>query len=232
MDNEECRLQFEEFAGSDGLGMCLDVAFFSKEANPYTDPDTHLAYRIWLASREALGKTAALMSSDLEKLRAFVQELFTDWPHEFGIDGFDLQDLAEKHGLIEPREVSAPCHPEHCACAEYDDFPQTCYRKTALLTGSTVSPPPSRIGPTEPDDTMVICPVCTSQFRAIPLDVQRVRDELLAVAKRYAAECRLCGGHGVRRRLDLDGTPLDDVSCEQCADVRLAIAHAEGCSDE
>lgn len=30
-----------------------------------------------------------------------------------------------------------------------------------------------RIGQTEPDDTMVICPVCTSQFRAIPLDVQR-----------------------------------------------------------
>jgi len=30
-----------------------------------------------------------------------------------------------------------------------------------------------RIGPTKPDDTMVICPVCTSQFRAIPLDVQR-----------------------------------------------------------
>lgn len=42
----------------------------------------------------------------------------------------------------------------------------------------SVSLPPSRIGPTEPDDTMVICPVCTSQFRAIPLDVQRERDEL------------------------------------------------------
>lgn len=41
----------------------------------------------------------------------------------------------------------------------------------------------------------------------------------------------LFGGHGVRRRLDLDGTPLDDVSCEQCADVRLVIARAEGRSD-
>jgi hypothetical protein len=58
------------------------------------------------------------------------------------------------------------------------------------------------------------------------------RDELLAIAKRYAAECGLCGGHGMRRRLDLDGTPLDDVSCEQCADVRLVIARAEGRSDE
>ena len=69
-----------------------------------------------------------------DKLRAFVLELFKDWPHEFGVDGFDLQDLAEKHGLIVPHEATEPCG-EYCACAEYDDFPQTCYRKTPLLTG-------------------------------------------------------------------------------------------------
>jgi len=62
--------------------------------------------------------------------------------------------------------------------------------------------------------------------------LRQQRDELLAVAKRYAAECRLCGGHSVRRRLDVDGVPLDDVACEQCADVRLVIARAEGRSDE
>lgn len=55
---EECRLQFEEFAGPDGLGMCLDMAFFAGVENPYTDPETHLAYRIWLTSRSAMGKTA------------------------------------------------------------------------------------------------------------------------------------------------------------------------------
>lgn len=54
--NEECRLQFEEFAGRDGLGMCLDMAFFADTDNPYVNSDTHLAYRIWLASRDALGK--------------------------------------------------------------------------------------------------------------------------------------------------------------------------------
>lgn len=42
-----------------------------------------------------------------------------------------------------------------------------------------------RIGPTKPDDTMVICPVCTSQFRAIPLDVQRERDALAAKVASY-----------------------------------------------
>jgi len=54
---EECRLQFEDFAGPNGLGMCLDMAFFTSEENPYTDEETHLAYRIWLASRNALGKS-------------------------------------------------------------------------------------------------------------------------------------------------------------------------------
>lgn len=61
--------------------------------------------------------------------------------------------------------------------------------------------------------------------------LRQQRDELLAVAKRYAAECRLCGGCGVRRRLDVDGVPLDDVACEHCADARLAIASAEGRAD-
>jgi hypothetical protein len=59
-------------------------------------------------------------------------------------------------------------------------------------------------------------------------EIEHLRQQLLAIAKRYAAECRLCGGCGVRRRLDVDGVPLDDVACEQCADVRLVIARAEG----
>lgn len=33
-------------------------------------------------------------------------------------------------------------------------------------------PAVERFGPTEPDNSMVICPACTSQFRAIPVDVQ------------------------------------------------------------
>lgn len=72
--------------------------------------------------------------SNEAKLRAFVQELFKDWPDDLGVDGFDLQDLAEKHGLLVPTEALERCG-EVCSCADYDDFPQTCYRKTALLTG-------------------------------------------------------------------------------------------------
>jgi len=44
------------------------------------------------------------------------------------IDGGDLQDHAEKIGLLTATEVTEPCS-ENCACAEYyGDFPMTCYR--------------------------------------------------------------------------------------------------------
>lgn len=61
---ERDRLQFEEFAGSDGLGMTLDMDFFGEDPNPYVDADTRLAYRIWLASREALNKKPSDQSND------------------------------------------------------------------------------------------------------------------------------------------------------------------------
>ena len=44
----------------------------------------------------------------------------------------------------------------------------------------------NRIGPDTPDCDMVICPQCTSQFRAIPVNVQRE----LAEAERDAARYR------------------------------------------
>lgn len=37
---------------------------------------------------------------------------------------------------------------------------------------------PLRIGPEEPDNDLVICPQCTSQFRAIPVNVQKRLREL------------------------------------------------------
>lgn len=72
--------------------------------------------------------------SDLEKLRAFAQAILDDWPDIGGLDGFEVQELAEKHGLLTPTIATGPCG-ETCLCAEYDDFPMTCYHKTATLTG-------------------------------------------------------------------------------------------------
>lgn len=42
-------------------------------------------------------------------------------------DGGDIQELGERYGLLVPHTVTEPCG-EYCSCAEWDDFPQTCYR--------------------------------------------------------------------------------------------------------
>ena len=49
MNTEECKLQFEDWAFA--KGMVLDTAFFAAAENSYINPDTNLAYEIWLASR-------------------------------------------------------------------------------------------------------------------------------------------------------------------------------------
>lgn len=89
------------------------------------------AYRIEL--RQALAKVEQ-QAKDVETLRAFAQEIMDGWPDCSGIDGDDLQNIAEKHGLLKPETRTEACG-ENCACAEYGDFPVTCYRKTKLLTG-------------------------------------------------------------------------------------------------
>ena len=76
----------------------------------------------------------AQAKADTASLRAFAQSVMQSWPEGGDIDGCDLQDKAEKHGLLRPETRTEPCG-ENCWCEEYDDFPQTCYRKTALLTG-------------------------------------------------------------------------------------------------
>lgn len=72
--------------------------------------------------------------SEVAKLRAFANAILEDFPDSCP-DGFDIQDLAVKHGLLEPFEVTEPCDPDSCACAEFGDFPMSCYRRTNVLTG-------------------------------------------------------------------------------------------------
>ena len=72
------------------------------------------------------------------KLRAFAVDVMACWPHG-DVDGGDLQEIAEKHGLLRPETRNQPCdeEPNRCHCLEYggrDEFPLTCYRKTELLT--------------------------------------------------------------------------------------------------
>ena len=45
-------------------------------------------------------------------------------------DGADIQDLAEKCGLLEEVTRTSACSETGCVCAELGDFPQQCYSKT------------------------------------------------------------------------------------------------------
>jgi hypothetical protein len=94
---------------------------------------------------DALTQQAAELCADktaeLERPRAFANDIMEAWPMG-GIDGADLQDIAEKHGMLLPVTMTAPCH-EECNCTDYGLTPDewarghVCYRKTALLKGPT-----------------------------------------------------------------------------------------------
>lgn len=83
-------------------------------------------------------------SPELAALRAFAQDVIAALPVG-GLDGFELQDLAEKHGLLRKEMRTEPCG-EVCQCAEFGEFPMECFRKTALLSGPLPAPPATREG--------------------------------------------------------------------------------------
>jgi hypothetical protein len=80
---------------------------------------------------------------DTEKLRAFAKEVMDEWPLECGLNFMDLQEIAIRHGLLEPEIRYESCvDGAFCQCAEYyneDDFKSgvECFRKTKLLMGES-----------------------------------------------------------------------------------------------
>lgn len=100
---------------------------------------TNGAGSFWLMDPRAAERVEPAESAE-GKLRDFAQAVMRGFPDYDGLDGFDLQDLAVKYGLLTPVEVTEPCQPEGCWCAEYhgdSDGGVTCYRRTALLTGES-----------------------------------------------------------------------------------------------
>jgi hypothetical protein len=89
---------------------------------------------------EAAGR-ARTLRAEVDALRAFAQAMMEDWP-EGAPDGFALQDLAVKHGLLALKDPwpFEPCG-DNCYCAEYHGGAEgmsegvECFRKTPLLTG-------------------------------------------------------------------------------------------------
>jgi hypothetical protein len=95
-----------------------------------------------------LGKDSALAAEreraeanerDATALRAFAHDVMGEWPENCGVDGFEIQDLAEKHGLLRPEERTESCG-EGCQCeAMSADWPTQCYRFTELYRGAALS---------------------------------------------------------------------------------------------
>ncbi|HHN0559939.1 hypothetical protein [Pseudomonas aeruginosa] len=69
------------------------------------------------------------------KLAAFAQEIISGALEGGSFDGADLQESAERHGLITKQMMCEPCRgpDEYCACAWSTSFPAECYRVTPKL---------------------------------------------------------------------------------------------------
>lgn len=59
---------------------------------------------------------------------SFIRAIMRSWP-DGDLDGGELQELAHQYGILELHAVTEPCG-ESCQCADYGDFPTTCYRLT------------------------------------------------------------------------------------------------------
>ncbi|WP_225030406.1 hypothetical protein ACIRTQ_23590 [Pseudomonas aeruginosa] len=69
------------------------------------------------------------------KLAIFAQEIISGALEGGSFDGADIQESAERHGLIAKQVMNEPCRgpEEYCACAWSTSFPTECYRITAEL---------------------------------------------------------------------------------------------------
>lgn len=79
----------------------------------------------------ALGSGWSQMASALEaeqKLAAFGAAVLSEHRGIHGpgdVDAATLESLAEKHGVLERRQVTEPCG-ESCVCAQVDNIPGQC----------------------------------------------------------------------------------------------------------
>ncbi|QUE30227.1 hypothetical protein QIT86_gp39 [Pseudomonas phage BUCT566] len=72
----------------------------------------------------------------LRGMAAFAQEIISGALEGGSFDGADIQESAERHGLIAKQVMNEPCRgpEEYCACAWSTSFPAECYRVTPKLS--------------------------------------------------------------------------------------------------
>ncbi|MFN1181090.1 hypothetical protein ACK0NM_03985 [Pseudomonas aeruginosa] len=91
----------------------------------------------WNACLDELARINGLTVSEgmLRGMAAFAQEIISGALEGGSFDGADIQESAERHGLIAKQVMNEPCRgpEEYCACAWSTSFPTECYRITAEL---------------------------------------------------------------------------------------------------
>lgn len=91
----------------------------------------------WNACLDELARLNGKTVSEglLRGMGAFAQEIISGVLEGGNFDGADLQESAERHGLIAKQVMNEPCRgpEEYCACAWSTSFPTECYRITAEL---------------------------------------------------------------------------------------------------
>ena len=95
----------------------------------------------WQQLEDQKRTQAAPPTSDMDKLRAFANDVLGDWPEGGSLDGFEIQELAVKHGLLVASKQYKPCVEEGCFCASMvvpEEFEAgvDCYRRSQLLKGA------------------------------------------------------------------------------------------------
>ncbi|MGU2452385.1 hypothetical protein ACSESA_31290 [Pseudomonas aeruginosa] len=91
----------------------------------------------WNACLDELARLNGKTVSEglLRGMGAFAQEIISGALEGGSFDGADIQESAERHGLIAKHVMNEPCRgpEEYCACAWSTSFPTECYRITAEL---------------------------------------------------------------------------------------------------
>lgn len=91
----------------------------------------------WNACLDELARLNGLAVSEglVQGMAKFAREIICGALDGGSFDGADIQESAERHGLIAKQVMNEPCRgpEEYCACAWSTSFPAECYRVTPKL---------------------------------------------------------------------------------------------------
>lgn len=91
----------------------------------------------WNACLDELARLNGMTVSEglVQGMAKFAQEIICGALEGGSFDGADIQESAERHGLIAKQVMNEPCRgpEEYCACAWSTSFPAECYRVTPKL---------------------------------------------------------------------------------------------------